>query len=228
MRTDGKVSMITRRINPASRLVDVYVSLPHDSGLVLETFLRARVVVDTKTALIVPRQAVLPVENKRVLYTVQDGKAVEHDVTIGLEDANNVEIIGGGVNAGDTVVVLGNAELENGMAVQVEEEAASQPSGEAEEKGGQKGGEKADEGEKAQAGEKAGEKPAAAENGQEQGGAGEKAASQEANQPSAGAEEKSPQSTPEDSAQAAAPGGGAEIEPQTQEPQQKPSERENQ
>ena len=100
------------------------MALPANSPLVLETFVRAKIVVQRKDALVVPRSAVLPEEDKHVLFTVDAGKAVEHEVEVGLEDQDNVELLAGGIKPGDAVVVGGNAELEKGMAVEVEPEHA--------------------------------------------------------------------------------------------------------
>jgi RND family efflux transporter MFP subunit len=115
----GQVALITRRINPGSRLVDVIVSPATNSPLMLETYVRGRIVVGAKDGLVVPRAAVLPEEEAQVLYTVADGKAVRHVVTIGLRDEKDYEITGNEIKEGDEVVVEGNYELEDGMAVEV-------------------------------------------------------------------------------------------------------------
>jgi RND family efflux transporter MFP subunit len=125
---DGAVRLITDRINPTSRLVDVYVTLPPGAPLKLETFVHANIVVATKMALIVPRQAVLPQESKQVLFTVEGKKAVRHEVETDLEDEKNVELLGEQVKVGDAVVVQGNAELKGDMAVEVlDGQSESQP-----------------------------------------------------------------------------------------------------
>ena len=119
---EGRVRMITRRVNPASRLVDVFVALPADAKLLLETYVRGEAVVDSRQALVVPRAAVLPGEEKHVLYTIKDEKAVKREVETGLEDDAQVEILGDAIKAGEAVVVEGNYELQDGMAVKVETE----------------------------------------------------------------------------------------------------------
>jgi len=121
---EGRVRMITRRVNPASRLVDVFVALPAGAMLLLETYVRGEGVLDSRQALVVPRAAVLPDEEKHVLYTIKDGKAVKHEVETGLEDDTQVEIVGDAVKAGEAVIVEGNYELEDGMAVRLETEPA--------------------------------------------------------------------------------------------------------
>jgi len=72
-------------------------------------------------ALVVPRSAVLPDDDKQVLFTVKDGKAVRHEIKTGLVTDELVEVIGDNLHAGDSVVTLGNYELEDGMEIQAAE-----------------------------------------------------------------------------------------------------------
>lgn len=131
---EGHIRMITRRVNPASRLVDVFVALPADAKLLLESYVRGEAVVDARQALVVPRAAVLPDEEKRIVYTIKGKKAVKHEVKTGLEDDEQVEVLGDALKAGETVIVEGNYELEDGMAVTVEPEAAGKAPAEKEPK----------------------------------------------------------------------------------------------
>lgn len=113
---DGKVDLVTQRVSPDTRLVDVFVSLPKESGLLLEGFVRGEFTTASE-GLIVPRSAVLPDDEGLVLFTVEDGKAVKHAVKIGLRNDQDAQVSGDRLKAGDTVVVVGNLELEDGMAV---------------------------------------------------------------------------------------------------------------
>ena len=113
----GNVRLITKRVNPDTRLVDVFVKIPSDSGLMLEGFVRGELAVDSELALVVPREAALPADNGWAMYTVENGKAVQHAVTVGLEDDKQVEVVGEGLKEGAAVVVEGNYELTDGMAV---------------------------------------------------------------------------------------------------------------
>ena len=70
--------------------------------------------------LIVPHSAVLPEGRGHSLFTIKDNRAVKHLVQVGLRNDKEVEIKGAGLQAGESVVVLGNYELKNGMAVKVE------------------------------------------------------------------------------------------------------------
>ncbi len=116
----GHIRLITRRVNPDTRLVNVYVSVPRKVPLILNGYVRGSVVIARKKALVVPRKAVLPSGGAWVLYTISKGHAVRHVVRLGLRNDHGVEVIGHGLKTGMPVVIAGNYELTNGMAVQME------------------------------------------------------------------------------------------------------------
>jgi len=126
---DGKVRLIGRRVDPTTRLVDVLVSLPPDANLLLETYVAAQIESTKKvdSALLVPTNAALPDEGEEhKVFTIKDGHAKKHSVKVGLENTNDVQIITDELHEGDEVIVLGNFELEDGMAVEVKG-SATQP-----------------------------------------------------------------------------------------------------
>jgi len=125
-RVEGQVRMIGQRVDPATRLDTVLVSLPPDAHLMLETFVTGEIVRASADALVVPRDAILPQEDGGyALYTVENEKAKKHTVRIGLENDRATEVIADDLKPGDPVVVAGNYQLEDGMAVK--SEAATEP-----------------------------------------------------------------------------------------------------
>lgn len=114
---EGKIRLIASRVNPQTRLVDVFVTVPPDLPLLLDGFVRGEIRIAEKTALVVPRDAVLPGENGESLFTVTDGHAVKHTVTPGIETDTETEITGTDLKPGDEVVTEGNSQLEDGMQV---------------------------------------------------------------------------------------------------------------
>jgi membrane fusion protein, multidrug efflux system len=114
----GTVRLVTQRINPTARLVDVYIALPPSSGLLLDGYVRAEIEKSVKDALVVPRTAVLPEEGAYRLFTIRDGHAIKHTVETGLETDTEVQIRASDLRDGDAVVTNGNYELEDGMAVE--------------------------------------------------------------------------------------------------------------
>jgi hypothetical protein len=57
------------------------------------------------------------------MFTVKNGKAVRHEVNVGITSGDSVEVSADDLAAGDAVVTLGNYELDDGMAIQAPEKA---------------------------------------------------------------------------------------------------------
>lgn len=129
----GVVRGVGRSIDPTTRMVDAFVTLAPDAApMLIGTFLRAEIVLETKEALLAPRGAVLPAGEGAaggVLFAVEKDHAVKHEVKTGIDDGQNVEITSGAerLEAGASVVTQGNAELEDRMAVEVEPPEAAAP-----------------------------------------------------------------------------------------------------
>ncbi len=117
--------MIAQRVDPASRLVDVMVTLPADAGLMLEEYVVGRIPRSSGEALIVPRDAALPGDgNAYTLFTIKNAKAVKHSVRVGVETDTETQVIADDLKEGDSVAVTGSNVLEDGMDVQVSAIAA--------------------------------------------------------------------------------------------------------
>ena len=116
----GHIHLITWEVNPQTRLADVFVTLPPNARLLLNDYIEGKIQVAAGDVLVLPRSAVLPEEGRYVAYTVEKGHAVKHTVDVGMENDQQVQVLGGDLREGQEVVVEGNAELQDGMAVQVE------------------------------------------------------------------------------------------------------------
>jgi len=108
---NGKLRLITRRVNPDTRLVDVFVSLPPDAGLLLDQYVRGQLVIASEHTLVVPRAAVIPDEGGYALYTIDHGRAVKHTVVLGFQNAGMASVRGDTLREGQRVVVVGNYQL---------------------------------------------------------------------------------------------------------------------
>jgi RND family efflux transporter MFP subunit len=117
----GKIGLITHRVNPQTRMVDVFVIPQSGANLLLNQYIEANIVVKTDEGFVVPRSAVLPEDGNYVLYTVENEHAVKHIVNIGLKNSEQVEVFSDQLQDGQQVVVSGNYELENDMSVNVEQ-----------------------------------------------------------------------------------------------------------
>lgn len=115
----GRIEIITQQIDPATRLLNVFVRPEANQALLINDFVQADITVSAKQTLVVPRSAVLPDGNAYRLFTINKGHAIKHMVQIGLENATQFEIISDDVKENDEVVILGNYELQDGMAVEL-------------------------------------------------------------------------------------------------------------
>ena len=117
---EGEVRSVGAALNAAAGSLDVRVGLPNSAGLLLGEHVKALIEVrKVSDSFVVPRSAVLPDDDAQVLYTARDGKAIRHEITIGIVAGDRLEVHGKDLNAGDLLVITGNYELTDGMAVEV-------------------------------------------------------------------------------------------------------------
>jgi RND family efflux transporter MFP subunit len=117
----GRIRKISRAADATTRLVQVFTELPSTSKFLLGEYVLGKVPIASADGFIVPRSAVLPEEDHYVLFTVKDGRAREHAVRVDLENEKEVTVIANDLHTGEPVVILGNYELKDGMAVKVDE-----------------------------------------------------------------------------------------------------------
>ena len=117
--TEGKIRTISQAVNGASRLIDTFIQIRPGSGFLVNEYVKARIVLDRKKGMVVPRSAVLPGKKAFVCFTVKGNRAHEHLVKTGWEGRDYVEILSSSILPGDEIVVQGNYELKDGMPVKV-------------------------------------------------------------------------------------------------------------
>jgi len=116
-------------IDATTGTAEVRVGVPAGAPFYFGEHVRGAITVEEHEALVAPRRAVLPEGEKHVLFTVHDGKAVRHEVVVGIIAGDRIEVQAPGLHPGEAVVTLGNYELTDGMAVQSGEKPAAQPAG---------------------------------------------------------------------------------------------------
>ncbi len=121
------VRSVGRSLDAATGAVEVRVPVPKDAALLLGEHVKATIELNKKEALVAPRRAVLPVNGKLVLYTVQAHHAVRHEVTTGLSTGDLLEVRDANLHEGDLIVTLGNYELSDGMPVQLPDTKEPKP-----------------------------------------------------------------------------------------------------
>lgn len=118
----GTVSRIYPTIDAATRTFPVEVELPNaDEALRPGMFARVSFELDKVEALLVPAQAILKMQgsDERYLFVADNGKARRVSLKMGQRINDEVEIITNNIQAGDQIIVAGQARLLDGMPVNV-------------------------------------------------------------------------------------------------------------
>jgi RND family efflux transporter MFP subunit len=118
---DGHIELINQQIDPLSHLLTVLVKPAANATLLLNEAVQGEMTLAAKQALVVPHSALLPDGDAYTVYTVVANHAVKHTVHKGLENSTTAEIIDPTLKVDDDIVVLGNYELQDGMAVTVQQ-----------------------------------------------------------------------------------------------------------
>lgn len=118
-RVEVEVTTVLAMVNPTTRLVDVLTRVPPSKStpLMLGNRIKGTITVRQESTLAVPRNAVLRDAQGAYLFIVQNRRAHRVGVTTGLQEGDLLAVEGP-LKAGDAVVIVGNYELEDGMAVQ--------------------------------------------------------------------------------------------------------------
>lgn len=116
----GKISLISPYINAQTATFEVRIRLTDDDALLRPgMFARVAIVYERKPdALQIPRTALLDGDGPPKVFVVQEGKAAERAVQLGLSNGAMVEIVSG-LKDGEQVVVVGQGALKPGATVRV-------------------------------------------------------------------------------------------------------------
>ena len=115
---NGHVLRIDGVLNPKTRQIDADISVPPGSVISGEAF-RAAITVGQLTGWIVPHDAVLTDDRGPYLFQIADGKAVRVDVALA-GTKGDTDAVRGKLDPSRPVVVQGNYQLDDGMAVRAE------------------------------------------------------------------------------------------------------------
>lgn len=115
----GQITAITPSINPTNRSLDVIITFNSDELWHAGASIRGHVYLEEKkNVIMIPVESIVLRDNRNLVFTVKDNKAVEHSVSIIQED-NSTAAIQGNIKSGDKIVVHGAQYLSNGASVSV-------------------------------------------------------------------------------------------------------------
>lgn len=108
----GEVVFVSPVVELPSRTITIKARVPNSQRqLAAGMFIEARLATDIRpTAVIVPEDAILPLQGEVFVWIAKDGKAERRPVTLGVRTAGWVEVLSG-VQAGEQVIVGGTAFL---------------------------------------------------------------------------------------------------------------------
>jgi membrane fusion protein (multidrug efflux system) len=115
----GEVVFVDPGVELPARTILIKALVPNPRReLASGMFIEARLATAIRpNAVVVPEDAILPLQGATFVWVVKDGKADRRQVTLGVRTAGWAEILGGGVEAGDQVVVGGLERLFPGATV---------------------------------------------------------------------------------------------------------------
>ncbi|MGH7256564.1 MAG: efflux RND transporter periplasmic adaptor subunit [Nitrospirales bacterium] len=116
----GQIDAIVAQADPASRTFPIKVKIPNPDGRI-KSGMVARVTLavgDPYLALLVPKDALVLRGQEKFVFLVENGKAVQRQVTAGMALDDAVEV-NGDLQEGMSVVVQGNERLFPGQPVRI-------------------------------------------------------------------------------------------------------------
>ncbi len=125
----GRVSSVDSRIDPTSRSVAVRALVPNSDGALRPgLFMTVELESDSRTALVIPEEALVPEKSSQYVFIVRDGVASKREVTIGARQPGSVEVLAG-LATGERVIVEGTIKARDGGPVRdsAAAEAATAP-----------------------------------------------------------------------------------------------------
>ncbi|WP_432662390.1 efflux RND transporter periplasmic adaptor subunit [Wukongibacter baidiensis] len=116
----GKIDRLSPAADSRTQLYPVRIYIENNEHKIKPgMFAKIKLNTDVKENVIaVKSEAVVQKGNKLVVYTVENDKAVEKEVTIGLDTGIYVEILKG-LNKGESIIVKGQNYVDNGSIVKV-------------------------------------------------------------------------------------------------------------
>ena len=115
----GEVYAIAPEVDIAGRSFTVRAQIPNDDDrLAPGLFAQIELVLERKeNALLIPEAALMPAGDKEYVYRIVDGKAVRSEVSLGMRQGDQVEVLSG-LEPGARVITAGQMKIMDGSKVQ--------------------------------------------------------------------------------------------------------------
>jgi RND family efflux transporter MFP subunit len=115
---EGKITWVNPAVNPDTRGIAIEARVENKDGtLKANAFARGELITDAGSdTLVIPGDAVVSFVGVHKVFTIVEGKAVAHEVTLGERRGQDQAILTG-INAGDKIIATGLSKVQPGSAV---------------------------------------------------------------------------------------------------------------
>ena len=121
----GRVASVDSRVDATTRAITVRADVPNaDGALKPGMFINIDLARDSRQALVIPEEALVPEQSNQFVFVVVGGKVSKRLVQIGARQPGFVEVVSGLV-LGDAVIVEGTQKVREGIAVRAESVSAA-------------------------------------------------------------------------------------------------------
>lgn len=119
---NGKVATVASSADPVSRSFQVEAIIDNGEGWFSPgMFVHIDYILEYLPGVIaVPREAILNIDGQETVFTSVSGRAQMRRITLGADLSGDVVVLSG-LNAGDTLVTLGQDYLEDGLKLNITE-----------------------------------------------------------------------------------------------------------
>lgn len=114
----GTVSMIDSRVDPTTRSLTVIAMIPNSENLIRPgMFLTVELEGKRNDVLMIPEEALVPRQGRQFVFVIEDGKAVEKQVELGVRAPGLAEIRSG-LTVGEILITEGVQKVRSGAPVE--------------------------------------------------------------------------------------------------------------
>jgi len=117
---EGEVYAIEPRIDPDTRTLKIRALADNKRGNLLPgQFVKVELILQsTNNAILIPTESVIPEQNGKKVFVLENGKATEVRIETGIRTENSLEVLSG-LKLGDTLLTTGILQLRPGIGIKI-------------------------------------------------------------------------------------------------------------
>ncbi|MCP4725712.1 MAG: efflux RND transporter periplasmic adaptor subunit, partial [bacterium] len=118
---NGRIHSLSPEGRMDTHTFPVEIIIPNTPDHILKSGMVARVMIKSevlKDAVLIPSNAVIERYGRYYVYVAGNDKAVEKQVTLGIEQDTNIQVLSG-IEPGDNIIIAGQHSVEDGSQIKV-------------------------------------------------------------------------------------------------------------